>query len=501
MGETPRVTGSAGTARPVAQEVDPQGKQTGFVRALGLFPATAANMSQMVGIGPFITIPLILTAVGGPQAMLGWIVGAVLAMADGLVWSELGAEMPATGGSYVYLREGYQYWTGRLMPFLFVWSTLLATPLIMSTGMIGMTQYVAYFWPGITNPVFHVGSYAVTGSQLVAVGITVVTVGLLYRRIESVAAITKALWVGMIITIALVILSGATHFHPNVAFNFPQGAFALSPKFFAGMGAGLLIAIYDYLGYYTVAYLGDEVKDPGRVIPRSIILSIIGVGIIYLTMNVLVLGVVPWREAAKSTDIGTLFMQHIWGRPGATLITVLILWTAFASVFTGLLGGSRLPFNAAKDGLFFKPFGYLHPRLHFPQVSLLAMGLVTAIACFFSLSTIINALIAVSVVVQFIGQIGALTLLRIRQPGLKRPYRQWLYPLPSIVAFVGWAYIFASSGWSAIRLAVVWTVLGVAAYLVWSYFEKAWPFAPCTIREAFLEQQGAESGPEVRRVG
>ncbi|WP_053957980.1 APC family permease [Sulfobacillus thermosulfidooxidans] len=454
-----------------------------FIRALGLFSATAVNMSQMVGIGPFITIPLILSAMGGPQAILGWIVGALLAMADGLVWSELGAAMPGTGGSYVYLREAYQYYSGKLVPFLFVWSTLLATPLIMSTGMIGMANYLGYFWHGMTP----------LDTKWVAAGITIVTVALLYRRIDSIARITQVLWGGMLLTVLMVIVAAATHFHPRLAFSYPPGAFALTPKFFAGLGAGLLIAIYDYLGYYTTAYLGDEVKNPGKVIPGSILLAILAVGVIDLSMNIGIIGVVPWHEAAKSNTIGTLFMEKAWGPTGATILALLILWTAFASVYTGLLGGSRLPYNAARDKLFFKSFGVLHPRLKFPYISLLVMGGFTAIFSFFSLSAIINALMAISIVVQFIGQVIALTLLRIKQPELHRPFRQWLYPLPSLVAFIGWIYVFVSSGWPAIRLALIWTVLGLIAFVVWAYYERVWPFHPLKdeVKEMYVTSSSA----------
>lgn len=456
----------AGRRKTSVKPTSEERQSVGFVRALGLFPATAINMSQMVGIGPFITIPLMLAAFGGPQAILGWVVGAFIAMADGLVWSELGAALPSSGGTYVYLREGYKYWLGRLVPFLFVWTTLLVTPLIMSTGMIGMAQYLGYFWPGMTP----------LETKLVAVGFTVLTVALLYRRIESVAAITKVLWTVMIITVLIVIVAGATHFNPKLAFAYPAGAFTLTPHFFVGLGAGLVIAIYDYLGYFTTAYLGDEVANPGRVIPFSIILSIIGVGIIYLIMNLMVIGLVPWQVAAKSSTIGSLAVQTAWGPGAAGVITVLIIFTAFASVYTGLLGGSRLPYNAAKDKLFFKPFGRLHKRLHFPHISLLVMGIVTAIGCFFDLTLVISVLIAASVVIQFIGQIVALTILRVKQPELQRPYRQWLYPLPSLIALAGWIYIFVASGFPAIPLAAAWTFLGVVAYLVWAYFEKMWPF-------------------------
>jgi amino acid transporter len=452
----------------------------GFVRAMGLFPSTAMNMAQMVGIGPFITIPLILAVLTGPLAIAGWVVGALIAMCDGLVWAELGAAMPTAGGSYVYLREAFQYWSGRFMPFMFVWSTLLVTPLIMSTGMIGMTDYLGYFW--------HMSTLV---THLVAVGLTVLTVALLWRRIESIAAITKLLWGGMIVTVGLVIVATYSHFDVHRAFHLPPGAFSLS-SFVVGLGAALVLSIYDYLGYYTVAYMGDEVKQPGRVIPRAIILAILGVMVIDLAMNIGILGVLPRQAAISSKFIGTDALKAVWGRPAAIAVTILILWTAFASVYTGLLGASRLPFNAAKDGMFFRPFGRLHKTLRFPHISLLVMGLVTAIASFFTLSTIISALIALTIWVQFIGQIVALTLLRKKQPELRRPYKQWLYPVPSIIALIGWIYIFQGSGWPAIRIMLIWTGLGIVAFLVWAKIERTWPFGPKVIREEFAHPDGLD---------
>jgi amino acid transporter len=450
----------------------------GFIRALGLFPATALNMAQMVGIGPFITIPLIIAAMGGPQAILGWVVGAIIALLDGLVWAELGAAMPRSGGTYTFLREAYQYSTGRLMPFMFVWTTLLVTPLIMSTGMIGMTDYLGFF--------FHMTTLE---SHLIAVAFTVITVALLYRRIDSVSKVTNLLWGCMIVTVVLVIVAGYTHFHASLAFTYPPGAWTPNAKFFGGLGAGLVLAIYDYFGYYTVTYVGDEVKNPGRVVPWAIIFSILGVLVIDLGMNIGIIGVLPWQVAEKSTSIGTEFIQQVWGHGAAGVIAVLIIICAFASVYTGLLGASRLPYSAAREKLFFKPFGLLHPRLHFPHISLLVMGLVTAIACFFSLATIINALIALTLFTQFIAQIAALTILRRKQPGLKRPYKQWLYPVPSILALAGWVYIFQASGWAAIRIAIGWTVLGIIAFLIWARREHVWPFGPKEIREEFLAEQ------------
>jgi amino acid transporter len=179
-------------------------------------------------------------------------------------------------------------------------------------------------------------------------------------------------------------------------------------------------------------------------------------------MNIGIMGVIPWRKAIDSTNIGTDAVEAVWGHMGGVIITVLIVTTAFASVYAGLLGASRLPYNAARDHLFFSPFGRLHPRLRFPHVSLLVMGVVTAIASLFSLQSILNALIAVSIVVQFIGGIGALVILRCK---------------------------FLSLGRSALEWALVWMVLGVVAYLIWARYERVWPFGPKEIREAFLEEQ------------
>jgi amino acid transporter len=454
----------------------------GLQRGIGLIQATATNMSQMMGAGPFITIPVILSAMGGPQAIFGWILGAILAMLDGLVWSELGSAMPGEGGTYVYLREAFQYRTGKLIPFLFIWSTLIATPLIMSTGAIGLADYLSYFFPHMTG----------LDTKLVAVFITIITVGLLWRPIHSVAKLTTVLWAGVILTVVMVLTAAATHFNPHVAFSFPHDAFAPS-KFLLGLGSGMLISIYDYMGYYTTSYLGDEVKNPGKTIPRSILLSILLVAIIDLSMNIGIIGTVPWRVAMKSQDIATQFMQIVWGRPGAIIITLLIMWTAFASVYTGLLGASRIPYNAAMDGLFFKAFAKLHHRLKFPYISLLVMGVIMAICCFFNLTQIINALMAMTIVVQFMGQIVALTVLRKRQPNLRRPFRQWLYPIPSILAFIGWAYVFYSSGWPAIRLAIIWTGIGAIVFLVWAWRRKEWPFGEKLIHEVYLSQQNNSS--------
>src|SRR5438128_4244440 len=258
-----------------------------MVRRFGLTHATALNMTNMIGIGPFITIPLLMSALGGPQAMLGWLVALVIVMCGGMVWSELGAALPGSGGSFRYLRHGYgAEKVGRLMGFLFVWQFVLSGPLEIASGYIGFSQYLGYIWKGITA----------RQTFLVVTLVGLANLVLLYRRITSIATITVALWMGTIVTVIVVVVTGARHFDPKVAFDFPPGAFNFSLGFLLGLGAASRIGVYDYLGYYDVCYIGDEVRNPGRVIPRSIIISVIAVALIYLTINLSIIGIVPWRD-------------------------------------------------------------------------------------------------------------------------------------------------------------------------------------------------------------
>ncbi|MEV4315886.1 APC family permease [Actinocrispum sp. NPDC049592] len=449
---------------------------------MGTGQATAINMTQMCGIGPFVTIPVMVIAMGGPQAMFGWLVGALIVLADGLIWAELGASMPRAGGTYVYLREAFQYRTGRLMPFLFAWSAVLFIPLIMSTGVIGLVKYLGYLWPGL------IGADGEPNALGKVIGVVVVGIVVLalYRRIGQISRLTSVLFAVMLVSVAVVILASLTHFHPSLAFGYTPGAFSVpGGAFWAGLGSGLILAVYDYLGYNTSAYLGAELRDPGRTLPRSIIYSILAIMGIYFLFQIGVLGVMPWQEIGESPYFASLVLERTWGSTAAHIFTVAIVITAFGSVFAGLLGGSRVPYEAARDKLFLPWFGKLHPRLHFPPVGLLVMGVITAIGSLFSLTVVINMLTAVFVLIQSIAQVAALTVLRRRQPDMPRPYKQWLYPLPSIVALVGWVFIYTQTGWQQIWLSLAWLAAGTVAFLIWASVEKMWPFGPLEIREEF----------------
>ena len=469
-----------------------------LIRGISLGSATALNMIDMIGVGPFITIPLIVSAMGGPQAMLGWILGALFAICDGLVWAELGAALPGSGGSYRYLREIYgPNRLGRLVSFLFIWQLSFSAPLSIASGSIGLAGYASYFWPALQNQYASrdwslalplLGSlqlrWLISGATFVAVGIVLVATLLLYRKITHIGWMSKLLLAGVLGTIGWIIFAGLTHFNAARVFSFPPGAFALSHDFFLGLGSAMLIATYDYWGYYNISFLGDEVKEPSKTIPRALLLSILLVACLYVVMNVSILAVVPWWDLIRPAQsnsglfVVSIFMQRIYGVWAANLVTALVMWTAFASVFSLMLGYSRVPYAAALDGNYFRAFARVHPQHRFPYVSLLALGGVALLFCFFSLADVIAALVVIRILLQFLVQAIGVIVLRIRRPDLPRPFRMWFYPLPALIASFGFVFILISrkNFLREIRYAAVILIAGLLISFIRAWRNRDWPF-------------------------
>ncbi|MDE2482757.1 MAG: APC family permease [bacterium] len=436
-----------------------------LIRGVGTRAAVAINVMSMIGIGPLITIPLVLGSLHGPLSLVGWLLGALLALCDGLVWAELGSRYPGSGGTYGFLLRAFgEHPVARALAFLFVWQTIIVVPLTQATGYIGFANYAGYLVPWISTHAF--------GVQAVALGAGLVTLLALYRRITTVSKVGLVLGAIAILTLLCVIVASYAHFSPHLAFAMDAHD-SVWIGLRAGLGQALVIAMYDYIGYGQAASLGDEVIAPARTLPRAIVAAIAIVAVLYVSMQLGVLGAVDWHAFVPLAD-GTLppLGQHLasavveraFGFGAASAVTLLILVTAFASTYANLLGASRIPYAAAVDGNFLKPFAHVHPRERFPDVALLVMGVLALAACLFRLDQVINALTAAGVLIQSVAQIGALFAMRAR--GERAPYRMWLFPLPALVALAGWAYIFVSSGAPAMLFGVATLALGGAVYAV-----------------------------------
>lgn len=436
-------------------------------RRLGLGQATAINMIDMVGIGPFITLPMVIGMMNGAYFLYAWVAGAVLSFVDAMIWSELGAAFPKAGGSYNFLKEAYgKDGAGRFMSFLFVWQTMIQAPLVIASAAIGFASYFTYLVP-----------LATWQEKSISAAVVVLIVALLYRKIEAIGKISVLLWSGVIITLLWIIGGGIAHGNFLSPIKHINDGLTFNYAFVCAIGFASVKTVYSYLGYYNVCHLGGEIIRPERNIPRSMFLSIAGIAVLYLMMNVSVASVVPWQEAMHSKYVLSVFMQQLMGNTAAKVITVLILWVAFASVFSATLGYSRIPYAAAADGAFFKVFAKLHPTKNFPYVSLLFLGgLAFIFSLLFKLTHVISAILAMRIIIQFISQAIGLILLRRNRPAKDFPYKMPFFPIPVYIAIVLWIGVLLSTGLIMVISGLVVIVAGTIVYLIKAKLNKEWPF-------------------------
>ncbi len=455
-------------------------------RRIGLRSAVLFNMLEMIGVGPFITLPLVIAAAGYKLSVGAWLLGAGVAVADGLVWAELGAAFPRAGGSYAFLREIYgAKGAGNWLSFLYVWQLSFSAPLSIASGCIGLASFLAWFWPGLDAapiaalPWFHYSNFAAACACLVVTA-------LLYRNLRSVTRLAWILFAGVMAAMAGVISSGFAHAISAGGWHLPPAPPLSAGLAIAGLSQATLIATYDYWGYYNITFLGSEVRQPERTIPRAILLSVLFVALLYVTMNLATLPAI--RDMAAGVAAGAtnnLRLQLVADIAGSAfgvwfgrLMAALVVWTAFASVFSLLLGYSRVPFAAARDGNYFHPFTAVHPRHGIPHRSLVALGMVATAFCFFSLQQVITMLVITRILLQFFLQQIGVIVLRIKQPDLERPFRMPLYPLPPIVAMAGFAFMLLNRrhALGGLVVAVGIGLSGSLIYLVRAQRLRQWPF-------------------------
>ena len=414
-------------------------------------------MIDMVGIGPFVTIPMIVSMMHGPASIIAWLVGALLAFMDGMVWAELGAKWPEAGGSYVFLQKLFgERKGGRLMSFVFIWQTTLQAPLVIASGAIGFANYFSYLVP-----------ISAMQKKMVSGSLVILLIGLLYRNIKNVGKISVVLWVVTAGTIVWLIASGIPHFNAAQAFNIHLDGFTSSSLLYVAIGQASLKSVYSYLGYYNVCHLGAEIKDPARNVPRSIFLSITGIAIFYLCMQTVILGVLPWQTVANSDFVASIYFSHIYNDTVAKVATLLILVIALSSLFSAILGYSRIPYAAALDGNFFSVFAKVHPTHKFPHISLLAVGGVGFVfSLLFKLGDVITAILTMRILVQFVSQAIGLIAWHYKKPDDERPYKMPLFPLPAILSVVIWLFIYSTIDYHYILASLGIIATGVLAYFI-----------------------------------
>jgi amino acid transporter len=455
-------------------------------RRIGLGSAVLFNMLEMIGVGPFITLPLVIAAAGFRLSVWAWILGAAIAVADGLVWAELGAAFPQAGGSYAFLREIYgPNRVGNWLSFLYVWQLSFSAPLSIASGCIGLSSFLAWFWPGLNRapfawlPALHYANFAGAAACLLVTA-------LLYRRLSIVTGTAWVLFVGVLAAIAGVIVSGFAHASALGGWHMPPAPALAWPQAFGGLAQGMLLATYCYWGYYNITFLGGEVRRPERTIPRAILLSVTFVSAFYVLMNLSALPSMHDAAAHRADSAITRVQlvaniaQSAFGQWAGRTMAALVVWTAFASVFSLLLGYSRVPYAAASNGNYFRFLAAIHPRHNIPHRSLVALGLVASLFCFFTLEQVITMLVITRILLQFFLQHVGVMLLRVQRPDLNRPFRIPLYPLPPLAAMAGFLFVLVNRthALGGLTVAVGIAVSGTAIYGIRARRLRQWPFGP-----------------------
>ncbi|HWR32231.1 MAG TPA: APC family permease [Chitinophagaceae bacterium] len=425
-------------------------------RKINLLQATSINMIDMVGIGPFLVMPFVVAQFSSGLFVWAWIFGAITALVDALIWSELGANYPLAGGTYNFHRIAFGEKGGRLMSFLYVWQTSIQAPLVMASAAIGFAEHLTYIVP-----------MELWQQKIVSGCLVILVFLLLYRKIETIGKISVVMGTIVVLTIAWIIISGMMNQQHSIKIIPSGNESFFSYVFWAAIGSASVKTVYAYLGYYNVCHLGGEIKNPGKNIPRSIFISIFGIAILYLLMNISVMGVMEWAKVDKSNKhLVSSFMEQLYGPVAGTIVTVLILCIAFSSLFAVVLGYSRVPYAAAVDGNYFKIFSKLHHSKNFPYISLIflcALGFVFSLLM--RMRDVIDSILAMRIVVQFIAQAVGVVLIRKKFGSKDLPFKMLLFPVPVVVSIAIWIFLFISTGWFALWGSLV-AIAGVIVYLL-----------------------------------
>jgi APA family basic amino acid/polyamine antiporter len=442
----------------MAHHATPTSSRPQLPRVLGFTSVIGILIGSVIGSGIFVAPNAIAGLVLSPQLILAvWVVGGVLSFFGALAFAELGAAYPEAGGAYVYLREGY----GRLIAFLFGWTLffVIDSGAVATLAVAFSARYLPYFVP--LSPL---------ATKLVALALIAFLVGVNILGVRYGAALQNLLTfikLGAIIAVSVVVFLFATGNTANFVDPAPVG---FGGGIVANFGAALVLALWAYKGWEAVSYSSGEVRHPERNLPLGLLIGTIAVILLYVSTNLAYLYVFPAGEVAKSSRIAADAMNLAIGPVGATVIAAVILFSIAGAANGNILTAPRVFYAMSRDGLFFKSFANVHPKLLTPHVSILATG---AWAAVLSVTGTFEQLATYVVFGQWIFfglTVAAVMVLRRTRPDLPRPYRTWGYPVTPVIFVVAALYISLSTlitqPWNAIGgLAII--AAGVPAYLYW----------------------------------
>jgi basic amino acid/polyamine antiporter, APA family len=405
-----------------------------LVRELGRWQATAVVVSTIIGTGVFLVAGPIARAAGSFDLFLiTWIVGSVIALCGTLCFAELGGAMPAAGGLYCYLTRGL----GPVWGFMFGWMcAVLGTPAGLATVAAGFARFASYIFPRLDQPwtTLHVGHFAFTLSTaqplaaLVVLAVTALNC-LSVRFGGAVQVLLGSLKVG---AAAVIVIAAA--FATGHAPEAPSSVTVIHDT--SALGAiltAMVPVMWAYNGFQNLGYLGAEIRDPAKNIPRALFYGMLIVGAVYILLDVMYCRVLPFPQVASSGHVASDVVQSLFGRSGAAWLTVVMGISALATLHAVTMAESRITYALARTGLFFGFAARVNARHRSPTGALLFVGTIGAAI---ALTGTFEQLFSLYIFAYWIFfALGAVALLRLRatEPDLPRPYRVWGYPWTALL--------------------------------------------------------------------
>lgn len=412
-------------------------ERSDLVRSVGLWPAAAIVMGDIIGTGVFLVTSDMARALGSATLVFAaWVVGGLIVLFGAFCYAELGAAFPRAGGPYVYLSRGL----GPLWGFLFGWMvSFLERPVAMATLAAGLVRFIGFLFPMVTMPLFkgHVGHYdfTVTTAQPLAVLVVVVVTAVNYFSVRLGGAIQTVLTSLKMGTIVLIVAGGLLFGTKHLS----QAAPLVTPLGLGTIGAfltALVPVMWTYNGFNHLGDMGEEILNPQKNIPLAIILGLLTVGGLYLAANVVYFHVLPFASVAASQHVASDVVQSFAGSRGAVWFTIAMAVSALGALHVVVLTGARIPYAMARDGVFFRFAERIHPRFRTPSGALLFLGSIAAALAFSGTFEELYSLFIFAVWIFFALVAIALLRLRRKEPDLVRPYLAWGYPWTPLIFLV-----------------------------------------------------------------
>jgi amino acid transporter len=405
-----------------------------LIRGLGLWSATAIVIGDTIGTGIFLVTSDMARAVGSAALVFAaWLIGGVIVLFGAFCYAELGAAFPKAGGPYVYLTRGL----GPLWGFLFGWmSSFLERPVAMATLAAGFLRFLGFLFPIVSTPLFtsHIGGYAFsfTAAQPLAALVVVAVTAVNYLSVRLGGGIQVLLTSLKIGAILVIVAAGVL---------FGKGHAAATATVVPSLGWGtvgavltaLVPAMWAYNGFNDLGDVGEEIQNPGRNIPRAIILGLLTVGGLYLLANLVYFHALPLATLAQSQHVASDVVQTFAGSRGARWLTVAMAVSALGALHVVILTGARIPYAMARNGLFFQFAKRIHPSFRTPSGSLIFLGSLAALLALSGTYEELYSLFVFAVWIFFSLTAIALVRLRKKEPNLSRPYRAWGYPWTPLI--------------------------------------------------------------------